>query len=480
MNNRLIKIKKTSLWIFLVVLLIFLSSFLQSAAAAQTGSAQEEMILQTMKHAHISAVSAASVSPSETTFFSFGEDQVSEHSLFYIGSVSKSFTAFAVLYLVELEQLSLDDPITKHIPWFEAMYQGKNVADAITIADLLYQTSGFTNNEKFFPKADLTMDLADNIRNLSGRELIYGPSVQFAYANTNYNLLGYIIEQVSGRSYADFMEAEIFTPLGLTNTFASLQNTKEVPVPGTRLSFGRTWDYAFPVSEGSVPAGYLLSCGEDLSRWLQIHLGTVEIPPVYGDIVQQSHQPSESSVVNDHTHYAAGWFVDDLDGKVYHSGGTPNYSSRLVLDMENKHGACVLTNMNASANTDDMANNMILLLQKNTEMSYRQDIWTIMDGIYSVVTAACLIFTALVLFIMGKNRQQKKRPSKLWYALHATALVLATASISALPAIFDSPWQVIVVWAPPSIAIAIVALILSALVSFLSVYNRRRGKLEAK
>lgn len=473
MKNQLVKLKKHSLLVLFTTIFMLLSSLSQGVLAVQPISGEEAMIRQTMKNVPILAVSAASISEEETTFFSFGDEMVDETSLFYIGSVSKSFTGFAILYLAETKALSLEDSITTHIPWFSIMYQGKNVADSVTIADLLYQTSGFTNNEKQFPKADATMNLEANARNLSGRELAFSPSAQFAYANANYNLLGYIIEEVTHRSYADFMETEIFTPLGLTSIFASPQKTNATPVPGTRLSFGKAWNYAVPTSEGSVPAGYLLSSAEDLSRWLQIHLGVIEVSSPYHEIIQQSHLPNSASVVNDRTHYAAGWFVDDTDGRVYHSGGTQNYSSRLVLDPINRNATCVLTNMNASANTDDMADNMILLRQGTTDMTYRQDIWTVMDTTFSLITAACLLLLIACILLLIKNRHLQKNLRKQWYLFPGIALILAAASIFALPAIFASPWSVIVHWAPISVVVGIIALVVFVMISSFSIKKMR-------
>lgn len=172
------------------------------------------------------------------------------------------------------------DPVVKHLPWFSMQYDGKTVPDEeISIANLIYQTSGFTNNETKFPKPELDMSLEDYIHTLSGQELAFYPSSQYAYANANYAILGLIIEAVSGKSYADFTKEVIFEPFGLHNTYANpdLAMKEGTIIQGSRLSFFSSHPYQVAIRPASIPSGYIISNAKDISRWLQIQLGSIEV-----------------------------------------------------------------------------------------------------------------------------------------------------------------------------------------------------------
>jgi hypothetical protein len=127
---------------------------------------------------------------------------VDEYTLYQIGSVSKSFTGLGILLLEDNDLLSLDDLVNKYLPWFTVSYDGKAVSsDELTIADCLYQTSGFTNNEAKYLSAKEGMSLEDSVRQINKSELAFYPHSRFSYANANYRILGLIIETVSEQFY---------------------------------------------------------------------------------------------------------------------------------------------------------------------------------------------------------------------------------------------------------------------------------------
>jgi len=141
--------------------------------------------------------------------------KVTPDMIFRIASITKQFTAVAVLQLVQAGKVSLTDPISKYVPEFDT--RGKT----ITIENLLTHTSGLFNVTALDDfDSQITRDFKPiEVANLiAGKPLEFEPGSQFKYSNTNYILLGMLIEKVTGRTYAENLEKSIAKPLGLTDT----------------------------------------------------------------------------------------------------------------------------------------------------------------------------------------------------------------------------------------------------------------------
>ncbi len=149
------------------------------------------------------------------------EIYITPETIFHLGSVGKQFTAMGVLILVEQGQIDLDDPISDYIPELDWMDSG------VTVRRLLHHTSGVMGHDDSDEIYDALFEASDTpgnedvIRALSqSQEMLSAPGAEFYYSNTGYDLLGSLIERVSGQSYARFMDANVFAPLGMKNTFA--------------------------------------------------------------------------------------------------------------------------------------------------------------------------------------------------------------------------------------------------------------------
>ncbi|MDP4182606.1 MAG: serine hydrolase domain-containing protein [Bacillota bacterium] len=134
---------------------------------------------------------------------------------FLIGSLAKQFTGMAIMQLVERGMLNVDDKIIKYIDGFPE-------GNKITIQHLLTHTSGLERDIKFDPiPSPLPTNQNEAIELIKSSyqiNLLFTPGESFSYSNLGYELLGYIIEKVSGMSYKDYLEKNIFTPLNMTNT----------------------------------------------------------------------------------------------------------------------------------------------------------------------------------------------------------------------------------------------------------------------
>ena len=185
--------------------------------------------------------------------------------VFEIGSVTKQFTAAAILRLAEEGKLALDDPITKLLPDLPAAYQ------AITLTHLLTHTSGvpsYTDFPEWRPRWREDMSLETLIGLFRDKPLDFVPGQSWKYSNSGYILLGAAIEKASGKSYEDYVEQELFAPLGMTSTRYGHQ---EEVVAGRAVGYAKGadgWSNA-PYLSLTQPyaAGSLMSTVDDLARW---------------------------------------------------------------------------------------------------------------------------------------------------------------------------------------------------------------------
>lgn len=191
---------------------------------------------------------------SDNTIFSntYGQFE-NENQQIFIGSESKSFTALSIMQLEEKGLINLDDDFTNYLSEY-------NFDKKVSIRNLLNQTSGFDNHAKL-----INFKMTES----------YG---SYEYANVNYDLLGKIIEVVSGLSYDDYISENIFIPLGMTHSVANTKKAKNSPylLKGNRNWFGffvqGDADYPTERSWFFEPAGYIASSLSDYSKYLRMYL----------------------------------------------------------------------------------------------------------------------------------------------------------------------------------------------------------------
>lgn len=188
--------------------------------------------------------------------------------VFRIGSITKQFTAIAILQLVDKGQIALTDSIQKFVKEFH--FKGKT----ITIENLLTHTSGIKAYEEIDVKIPNAMRIEFSpktvIDSLDKTPLEFEPNTKYKYCNSNYFLLGYIIEQVSGKSYPQYLKENILDPAGLNSTF--YENTAEIKLNranGYSFSNGKYWNADFISMSLVYGAGALRSTVSDLYKWHQ-------------------------------------------------------------------------------------------------------------------------------------------------------------------------------------------------------------------
>lgn len=273
---------------------------------------------------------------------------------FLIGSLTKSFTALAVMQLVEAGKVELDAPVQRYLPWFR-------VADAqasaeMTVRHLLNQTSGLSSTSGWSVLSDFDDGpdaLEVRVRALSAWELAHPPGAAFEYSDSNYNVLGLIVQTVSGEPYAEYVQNHIFTPLDMVDSYVSKELAKQHGLPvGHQLWF---W---VPVARpglknpgGSLPSGQLISSAEDMGHYL--------IALLNGGRYAGARILSEAGVaelqrgVAEHVDmgisvgkYGMGWYASDAGSTqvLWHTGMVPDFAAYMALIPEQRKGVVLLMN----------------------------------------------------------------------------------------------------------------------------------------
>lgn len=248
------------------------------------------------------------------------------HTVYNIGSITKQFTAAAVMQLVEDGVISLGDSITKFLPGFST--QGHHP----TIQHLLTHTSGirsYPNDDTPVQTFPLEISDDDLLTLIEAEPFDFAPGTSFRYSNAGYVLLGMIVANASGRSYQQYMQDEIFGPLGLTRT--SVCDPRRV-TPGRASGYvveGGELMHAPRVSPTHMGgAGFLCSSVFDLLSWSSaLTAGRV----VEGSTFETMVSPA---ALDDGTEIPYGFGFEiraRLEGRpsVFHGGGVPGVSSRL-------------------------------------------------------------------------------------------------------------------------------------------------------
>ncbi len=180
-------------------------------------------------------------------------------------------------------------------------------------------------------------------------ELKRQPGTEYKYATINYDILGLIIEKVSGYTFEEYLQKNIFKPLSLNNTSVGIPNNNNF-AKGYKTSFFNAREYEAPRYRGNNPAAYVISNAEDMAKWLKYQL-SIDQNPLEG-IIRKSHVPDLTVSPYGLSSYASGWYVVPYgESKIYHGGLNPNFSSFVGFIPSKKIGISILSNSNSSYTT---------------------------------------------------------------------------------------------------------------------------------
>jgi D-alanyl-D-alanine carboxypeptidase len=261
-------------------------------------------------------------------------------SLFETGSITKEFTAAAILALADSDKLSLDDQLSKYVPDFP---RGKE----ITLRDLLGMTSGipdYTDAPGFDQANTKPVSPADIIATVKQLPLDFDPGTQWEYSNTNYILLGMVIERIPGDGdYGSYVDTDIFTKLGMTATkygdvgASSPDLATGYTFDGENFRLGTSWDLDWAYATGGVVSNVL-----DLAVWdAALPQDSLLSPPSLREMWSPVTLKDGTKIP-----YGYGWTIEAIDGhrEIDTNGGLPGYNGRNAAFPNDRFDVVVLSN----------------------------------------------------------------------------------------------------------------------------------------
>jgi len=272
---------------------------------------------------------------------------VTQHTLFLIGSVTKTFTATAVMRLVADGNVARDAPVRRYVP--ELVLADERAADQITVLNLLNHTSGLDWGviDDFGEGDDA---LARYVSALAGLPLIAPPGARASYSQAGFNLAGRIVEKVTGLTFEKAVASLVFDPAGLSGSFFDRDDimTRRFAVGHNRgedgtLSIGRLWRR----SRGDNPGGGIASSAADMLRWARFHLGSGVPDVLPAGVLRQMREPTTAlrgSSLGDAI--GIGWFLRDVGGvrAAGHGGSANGQFADLLLVPERGFAVVTLCN----------------------------------------------------------------------------------------------------------------------------------------
>jgi CubicO group peptidase (beta-lactamase class C family) len=350
---------------------------------------------------------------------------VTPQTLFYLASVSKPFTALAVMQLVEAGKVDLDQPLQKYLPEFQLA--DEDAAARITVRHLLSHVSGLSMHsglQHFFSLDNSPEALPAYVRQLADDRPTAPVGSKFQYSNANFTLLARLVEVVSGQPFEQYVRERILTPLDMPRTCFSSDEAKGRAI-GHRYWLG--WPVSFsgvPSSRHHLGAAGMYSSVEEMSQFMIAHLngGRIEDQSVVSpEGLATLHKPA---VKDDrpNAHYALGWNSRNTPNGQYvgHDGGWPEFQCDLFLSPADRWGVVVLINVNGpdhSGKTRQLAIDLLDLSRNRPVMPPRGS--PLLFKLFTMFLIAILPAQILLAALFGWRvwrwrRIPEKRPRRWW------------------------------------------------------------------
>ncbi|MFB9905745.1 serine hydrolase domain-containing protein [Allokutzneria oryzae] len=256
-----------------------------------------------------------------------------------IGSVSKSFTALAVLQLADRGALDLDAPVRRYVQDFEV---ADPRSESITVRHLLSNTSGITDRTLPEKSLDQPASPAEAVTRAHRATLATAPGTAYRYTNTNFHLAARVVERVSGEPYAEYLRRHVFEPAGMRDTTAITTVPRDLPGDVAKGHI-HAYGLSVPATEPDrfvAGADDVITTAEDMAKWLIVHNNggrTADgVQLVSARAVSAMHAPYSPQWT-----YGLGW--QESNGRVRHNGVWFTFTAGQLL-LPSGYGVAVLTN----------------------------------------------------------------------------------------------------------------------------------------
>jgi CubicO group peptidase (beta-lactamase class C family) len=265
---------------------------------------------------------------------------VQPSSIFALGSITKQFTAAAIMQLEQRQKLSVDDSLCKYCPRF-------GLCGELTLRNLLNHTSGITNQipENMPPRADHILPVAQEMKRIEEAGLDFAPNSRYRYSNMDYAILGFVVEKVSGLSDRDYITSSILDPLGMTSTswYTKWQGQMLNHAAGYRCLNRQCREVvSHPRSHGFESAGGMVSNVFDLAKW--------DVGFMAGKVVDQiriQQAFTRPLLTNGRTsNYGFAWVAQRVNGHpcYFHNGAIQGFTAWNMIFPHDLSAIIVMTN----------------------------------------------------------------------------------------------------------------------------------------
>jgi CubicO group peptidase (beta-lactamase class C family) len=363
--------------------------FCSSAVWAQTSEPQTAELDQTVTAAlTTTGAPSASVAVVRTGQIAYAKafgkaniekDRASDAKTRYaVGSISKQFTAAALLLAQEEGKLSLDDKVSKYYPDLTRAHE-------ITIRELLSHTSGYEDyapQDYMIPDWTKPIDAGTILDRWAKKPLNFDPGTHWQYSNTNYVLAGKIFEKATGQRLVPFLRERVFQPLGMTSAGDCEEHTSEDATAYTRYALGPPRPVAREASSWYFAAGELCMTASDLARWdiafLQKRILSAKS---YDEFTRETKLTDGKP-----THYALGLGIGDLHGTpmISHSGEVSGFLAINRVFPPKNVGVIVLSNEDGVNLIGPLSQDIaLLMIEPHPASSAKEDheVRTILEGL---------------------------------------------------------------------------------------------------
>lgn len=346
-----------------------------------------------------------------------GNEKVSNTTNFRIGSISKVFTSLAIIQLRDQGLIELDAPVKQYLPWFTT--KDIPLSNSITIRNLLDHTSGLPSrlNAHDIEGSDVSHIELQLKRKLQGIHLVASPGEQYEYTNMNFDLLQLIIEKVTSLSFPDYMQKNVFQPLGMNRTTFSTQDVLPNSATGHRYIWGNIHPFRENLSYASLGSAGLSTNAEDLGKYISFLLSPslkVDNSVLQVTSLSKMHRPAIYDGSIGHGH---GW--DITVNTIEKTGGLPGFTANLIVYPGRSYGFALLSNSKQNI-TDETNFNISRILEGRSPSYLSKKDFPVISSVNKLILYLSVLLTVIVLLmwlpalILGlrkKARYSFKRPN---------------------------------------------------------------------
>ena len=328
----------------------------------------DSLVSQYMRNENTVGLVLGVLKDGKTYVYGYGETEKGkkqlpdQHTIFEIGSISKTFTATLLAYFIEQGKVKAEDPINKYLP--DSINSLEKNGKNVTLQSLSNHSSGLPRLPgNLFQYADLSNPYAhyNNKRLfifLKDYQLTREPGAQYEYSNLAVGLLGVILERASGKSYEQLLNEIIFQPLGMQESMVTIRkgdSSRFAQGYNPKAEPAHSWEFT-----SLTAAGGIRSTVNDMLLYAKGQVGGAKVP--LQNAIELTHQPT---FAYGQTKVGLGWHFNESGEYKYsgHSGQTGGYCSSMMVDRKNKIAVVILTN--ASVEASQVSLRLINWLEKN-------------------------------------------------------------------------------------------------------------------